>query len=355
MPDTKMMRMADWPADDRALWDVAVHPGGLFDEGGNAAHWSARSQATISWEYGRWLRFMELAGMLVASPSDRVTRSSVNVYIDSLRDDVCSTTVWNYVKHLYDAIRVMAPEVSWGWLREIVTRLEINMTPGTHKAARIRDSEVLLSLGIELMDAAKTATMNADEWTRRCAAIDYRDGLMIALLAARPIRRRNLATISIGRQLVRLGSRWSLVFDAAETKNHRSLEFPVPETLVPYIDEYIARVRGAIPGAGRHDGLWASREGAPLTGQRVYDRVVLRTREAFGTPIPPHLFRDCAASSLARRDPAHVGAAAQLLGHADHRTTEKFYIQADQQQAASRHQHTMQNLKERLAAGSTGK
>ncbi len=354
MSDPKTMRMADWPAEDRALWDAAVRPGGLFDEGGNAADWSARSQATISWEYGRWLRFMESTGMLKVSPAGRVTPHNVDVYIDSLRGEVCSTTVWNYVKHLYDAIRVMAPESFWAWLREVVTRLEINMTPGTNKAARIRDSEVLFSLGIELMDAALTAAMNADDRTRLCATIDYRDGLMIALLAARPIRRRNLTMIRIGRQLVRMGSHWMLVFAAEETKNHRSLEFPVPETLVPYIDEYIERVRGVIPGAARHDGLWPSREGAPLTYSGIYDRVVLRTCQAFGTPIPPHLFRDCAASSLARRDPAHVGAAAQLLGHADHRTTEKFYIQADQQQAVSRHQHTMQNLKECLAAGGLG-
>jgi hypothetical protein len=53
-----------------------------------------------------------------------------------------------------------------------------------------------------------------------------------------------------------------------------------------------------------------------------------RTREGLGQAINPHLFRDCAATSIAINDPAHVGIASRLLGHRTGSTTERYYNQA---------------------------
>ena len=44
--------------------------------------------------------------------------------------------------------------------------------------------------------------------------------------------------------------------------------------------------------------------------------------------INPHLFRDCAATTIAIEDPPHVRIASQLLGHRTFSTTEKYYNQA---------------------------
>ena len=43
--------------------------------------------------------------------------------------------------------------------------------------------------------------------------------------------------------------------------------------------------------------------------------IVGRTAAAFGHPVNPHLFRDCAATSIAIDDPQHVRIASQILGH----------------------------------------
>ncbi len=59
----------------------------------------------------------------------------------------------------------------------------------------------------------------------------FRDGLMIALLAARPVRLSNLASIDINRHLERLGEDYWLVFPSEEVKNRRHLEFPLPRSL----------------------------------------------------------------------------------------------------------------------------
>ena len=59
---------------------------------------------------------------------------------------------------------------------------------------------------------------------------------------------------------------------------------------------------------------------------------------AFGEPINLHLFRDIAATTIATRDPAHVGIARDLLAHGDLRSLERHYIQADQTTAARTYQ-----------------
>jgi integrase/recombinase XerD len=54
----------------------------------------------------------------------------------------------------------------------------------------------------------------------------------------------------------------------------------------------------------------------------------LRTRQAFGNAIWPHLFRDCAVTELVDCAPEEIGIAPDLLGHADLRTTQRHYLQA---------------------------
>ena len=60
----------------------------------------------------------------------------------------------------------------------------------------------------------------------------------------------------------------------------------------------------------------------------IYDRITKLTLKSLGHTIHPHLFRDCAATSLAIEDPRHVRIAASLLGHRRFKTTERYYIQA---------------------------
>jgi integrase/recombinase XerD len=65
-----------------------------------------------------------------------------------------------------------------------------------------------------------------------------------------------------------------------------------------------------------------------MSGKSIYDRITKLTRKHLGRSVHPHLFRDCAATSLAIQDPAHVRIASSLLGHRRFATTERFYNQA---------------------------
>ena len=70
-----------------------------------------------------------------------------------------------------------------------------------------------------------------------------------------------------------------------------------------------------------------------MTEIAIYQAIRGRTKEAFGSPINPHLFRDEAATTLAIHDPEHVRSAASLLGHRHLSTTERYYQQAQSLEA----------------------
>jgi integrase len=318
---------ADWPAADRVAWQAATEAGDLFDGSGPAAGWAPSTRAGVCYDYGRWLMFLARHEPVTLDQplALRPTPERIGAYLNHLATTVGSVSRHGYLRHLADALRVMAPGQDWTWLRRVVARLEAQRRPRP-KPPRLIEAGRLVELGYALMQAAERRLDEAENDTT--ALLDYRDGLMIALLAARPLRRRNLAMITIGRQLIRVGDAWHLVFAADETKTGQPIEAVLPDRLVPYLVRYLGAVRPRFPGADRHAGLWAGLKGRAITGQAIYDAITQRTRAAFGRAINPHLFRDCAATTIAIKAPDQIGVARDLLGHASLVTTEQYYNQA---------------------------
>ena len=184
---------------------------------------------------------------------------------------------------------------------------------------------MLFALGLQLMAQAENSARVAGRITKE-DALTYRDGLIIALLAAVPLRRRTLAALTINQHLVKIGSGWLLDIPAADTKTRRALEFPIPDILSEPIDLYLAEFRGAITGANNHQGLWPSARGIPMGGGAIYDAVRRRTTEALGFPVNLHRFRGAAGNLWSISDPMNVRGVKDLLGHTDFWTTERHYI-----------------------------
>ena len=173
---------------------------------------------------------------------------------------------------------------------------------------------------------------------------------MVALLIHCPaMRLANLWMIRIGKHLHTLSNGYQLLFSPEETKTRKPFTLPVPASLVPYIDCYLSEHRPILLGSNNADRLWLNYEGKPLSQKGVYDRIVKVTERAFGTPINPHLFRDCAVTSVAIEDPEHIGIAAPILGHTDPRTTEEHYIQANAIVAGRKLRRSVDKLREQLA------
>ena len=77
------------------------------------------------------------------------------------------------------------------------------------------------------------------------------------------------------------------------------------------------------------------------------NRIRKHTKEAFGASLPPHWFRDAAATSIAVEDPRHVGDAHHILGNTL-AMTEKHYNQARSLEASRRHHAMLAALRSSL-------
>ena len=357
--NSKALSFSDWPEIDQIAWTIANKSGDRFDGRGPAAHWSPASRNSIGYAYGRWLRFIERfhPELLRGSPGSRFTNKLVQDYIYHLQSEVNAATVYIYLDHLLCAIQAMLPSSDWSPFKSILRHLRRDIRPRV-KQHRLVDSDRLIALGIELMDKA-TATTNRDKDTDPVKGrylldemIRYRDGLLVAILAIRPIRRRTLSLIRIDKQLQKVGLHYHLVFGSADTKNRKPLEYALPTLLTSYLDRYIKIYRGLIPGSEKHDSLWASAKGNPLSSSSVYQRIMKRTTIAFGVGISPHLFRDCAATTLATYCPEQVLVGAGLLGHSDLRAIYNHYIHAQTMKAGKAHQNTIAALRGTTPRGS---
>jgi len=228
----------------------------------------------------------------------------------------------------------------------VIAHLKRAAKPVSDKRSRIVPIRDLYAVGRRLMEIAPATP------TPLKGAGLYRDGLMIALLAARPIRIGNLSSIEIDRHLRWQGDAFWLVFPAAEVKNRRPLEFVLPANLTKPISEYLDFYRPRLlERRGRHwrgcpgKALWISEHGTAFGRSHIRERICRRTRERFGFSVNPHLFRDCAATSIATEDPAHVGIIMPILGHARADTAERYYNQARSLDAARRYQDAIGTLR----------
>jgi integrase len=324
------------------LWDIACAPGDVF-ESGIASHLSPRSQTTIERGYARWLGYLSRTepSALDMSPEDRITRTRVKAYVDDVSGRCSPTTVWNDVKALYDMARFMVPATDWAWLKSVKARLERRIQ---RRQSPVIDTTRLIDLGLALM----TDGIERLRSDRLAGALAYRDGLLIAFLAYRPLRRRTLAALMIGQQLQQIGTTWMLVLEAADLKNQRDADFSWPEPLLPALERYLADIRPLFPGASNHAGLWPSIKGRPMGEKIIYEAVRNRTQAALGIAINLHAFRHSSATTIAMHKPEALGIAAPLLTHADPRATECHYNLARHIEAGRAQSRVIDTLRQRL-------
>ena len=160
-----------------------------------------------------------------------VTVDNVDAYLAELKDRVGSVTVHGSICKLRRAAQFIAPGRDFTWLAEIGKDLALVMRPRS-KFDRMVMTEVLVEAGLTLIHEAESSP-TLTELARAC---QVRNGLMVALLALCPIRRKNFAALEIGRSFVEIHGTWWIVLSASETKEKRPDERPINELLTPVID-----------------------------------------------------------------------------------------------------------------------
>jgi integrase/recombinase XerD len=344
---TWTIRPNAWPMTDQALWQVLIATGDVLDEHGAGARWRSATRKFLSDSYGNWLRSLEAAGvdLDVEPPVERVTPARVRAYLAWLNGRAASTRAARLMALLL-LMRRAAPARDWRWLQRVHSRLdaEARRERGTKKRLKIVASNKLLTAGLSHMEGA----LAEDGLSPRGRAVRFRDGLMIALLALRPLRIKNFAGLRLGYHVRQTPLGYLIDLPGAETKNGRPFETMLPDELIVGFEDYLTVHRPALLGAVVEDHLWIARTGRAVEPKKLSDRISTVTRRLIGHAVSPHCFRDCAATTLSIADPEHVRAVTPLLGHSTPRTAETYYNQARSLEAGRAHRKNIRQLQNNL-------
>ena len=340
-----------WPANDREIWVqgcAGVWPEGLDNP---AAGWSPRTVKKNQDGYGYYLSWLCRNGMLYEDEdvSDRMTPTRLAHYIASLKADLAPASVGTMVAALAAAVRALAPTTDWSWLSRRAGRLKLKAKPTRDKRQAIRHTIDVYRYGKHLMETADIPKHPV------ASAQRYQAGLIIALLAARPLRIRNFQALTISESLRWDGERYWLTFSSGETKMRMAIDEPIPDDLRPYLEAFLRNWRPILlRQAKRHGGtqthrrLWVDIHGAPMKENTLRSLIERYTKKGFGTAIWPHLFRDCLLTSLAVDEPDLMRISATLLGHASTSAGEKHYNQARMVDASRRYGDTISAIRTRI-------
>lgn len=335
-PESAVMKIEDWPEEDRVLWQKSLVRDDPFSEDGARAELREISNKKVANGYGRFLTFLEQHDPLaMGEPTEqRITPERVKTFIaNMIALGNGKHTILTRLQELHSVAVILAPKRSFRFIKELASRVRGRMEDSEDDPGRFVTTDELLSLGISLIEQAHNNT------TDRLRAIDYRDGLIIALLALRPMRRKNFAALRLDHNVIKKNGVWRIVLRPEETKTYNRIDVEWPSDLVDALETYLTVHRPVLISLkGRwakdiDDALWVSSHSSPMTEMAFYQQVTKRTEAAFGKTINPHRFRHIAASTLAIEDPVHVRVSASILGHTSFRTTEDYYIQAQRAQA----------------------
>ena len=335
-----------WPKADIEAFAKAFEPGNIFDEtAGPGVHLAAGTHKMIRTAYRRWLGFLNesFPDDLRELPANRITLERVRAFVHQIEKETKSTSVAIAVDNLCYAARLIAPERDWRWLASIKRRLAARAKPKDRFNQLVSPSQSL-DFAIELMDEA----MDLPNQDHKQRELQYRDGLILAVLVLLLPRRRSIALLTADRHLEFDAAGINILLFPEDIKSKRAESFRVPEQLLPYFRHYLNEIRPRLLGASNHDGLWASYRGRPLCAARIYAMVRRRIKKKFGKDMGLHDFRRAAATFLAMDAPEKVGLIPGMLQHASPDVGERHYNLARSVEASRRFGAHLAQTKNRL-------
>lgn len=332
-----IQQLKDWSAHDQQAWTAACRDGGLFDDTGPLANLPTTRLRILEAAYGRWCAYLEWAGVPVLSPSACafLDARQLKSFVALLDGYVAPRSVAKYLADLLIVARAIEPDRRFRDLERIADYHLRHALPIRDKRLKVVPIRDLFRLGFKLMEGAGSV-----EGPMR-KVLAFRDGLMIAMLAACPLRRSNFAATKVDNHLILTEAGFRLAFAREDVKNRFPLDYPLPASLSGPIDRYLAEYRPLLL-ARRRDAstgpsdkaFWISQTGTPLRPITFWIRTTALTRKHLGQAINPHLFRDCAATSIAIELPGQVGIIRPVLGHTNGVTGQRYYNQARSLEAA---------------------
>lgn len=154
----------------------------------------------------------------------------------------------------------------------------------------------------------------------------------IAIEQVAPIRRKNLAALSLVDNLVQRGNRLYLVYTEDETKNEIAIEFELPSETVDILAWYVREWRPSLLSLP-NDALFPGENGKAKHPNTISTQVSDTIKRYVGIPFNMHLFRHAGGKIFLDSKPGHYEVVRRVLGHKSLATTTSIYTGAETRSA----------------------
>jgi integrase len=345
-----VMPVEAWPSKDWEAWRAGTDRLPGLHRQRYADTLAPRSVKAAEQSYGRLVAILAQHGRLDPDigPAERVTVEAAELLFDELRAaGNCDNTIKGRLFHLRTALRLMAPKADFDWItRPEDVPLDAILQQEPRDDVFVPSAKVLFEWGVSLM----TNQPLPDHGFQRLEACrDYRNGLIIALLAARAPRLGALAQMRLGKNLYKRNGEYRARLQSMIVKNRRELHYSLPGALTPYIDRYLSEIRPVLLDPVATDALWGNGDGGAYTYRSIGTMIFRQTGPKFGEDFGAHRFRHAFASSLAEADPTNPGLAAVILGITE-AVVNEHYRKGRRADAARKLQADLQEERERTRA-----
>ena len=325
------VRLPEWPARDRELWQRAVSGGDSLLDHGHAMHWAEPTRRQVAKGWGLYLGFLRDADALdpFASPAERITPDQLRRFIhDRKAAGNADTTIVSRCRDLRMALLAMQPETAdtHRWIIRPGGRALADWLPERPAQKPVIDAAVLSAWALEVIASA------AGFRTPSAQAEALRDGLILAILAERAPRLRSLAAMEIGANVHLLSGRVHIAFRAEDMKMRNPLGYDLPSHLLAAFGRYLDHARPTLLQGAAHAHLWVDQDGAPMAEPLIARMVMRRSFARFGESFGPHSFRHALATTALNLRPDAPGLASAVLGNSP-RVVEQHYARADRLRA----------------------
>lgn len=320
-----------WPEADRQAWATAIAPAdGPLGDAGPAAHLSPSSKLIREKAYGSFLCWLETQKLLdrAASPAARMEPAWVAGWLAETCGRLSARTADMALVNLSLSIEAMVPGNNCRWMRKLPGRpsrvaVRASMTASADARPKPPDTVHLAVRAMEFCAALDDAAPSIK------TALDYRDGLIIALACYHAPRLSNLAEIQIGIHLLPVTDDvWRLRY--RKTKNSVPLTPHLGMSLVPYLKRYLSVYRPLLlRNRDDHGFLWVSRRGGPLAATAFRGIFQGKGQTLIGVRLNAHQVRHGMATGLMQANPRSIRTAAAALGHRSTGSVNQVYDRSD--------------------------
>jgi integrase len=318
-----ILAVESWQPADRDAWRGANSLAAVFGTGPSTKHLSKATLDMNERGFGKYLAYLSTIESYNRPICESgVTRLKVQGYLRELEAANYSlASQHKYLTTLLYVHKVLRPKDDVSWLEALVRTI-----PQSAFQARERPlptSDQVWDLGIGLIHEALEKAAREPLAPRPLRAIQA--GLILAILAARSMRRGQFLNLTLGRTLFKDGESYRVGVPAKEAKNRKAYRTIFPTELAPYLDAYFS---DWYPAQFRNElfrPLWIMANGEHFSASLLNKIIAEETERAFGTALSPNDLRRVTTTSAALIDPALVNIAAAVNGHSDPRVIRRHY------------------------------